>query len=69
MTIRANGGKLREVDALYGSQGVRMAKLLTKYSAEEFAVIKDFLEQTSTALDAEIRALKRSEKNATSEMS
>ena len=69
LTIHADVGKLRQVDALYGSQGDRMAKLLAKYSAEEFAVIMDFLEQTSTALDAEIQALKKSEKNATSEIS
>ncbi len=69
LTIHADRGKLREVDALYGSQGDRMARLLAKYSGEEFAVIMDFLEQTSTALDAEIQALKKSEKNATSEIS
>lgn len=69
LTIHADAGKLREVDALYGSQGDRMAKLLVTYSADEFAVIMDFLEQTSTALDAEIQALKKSEKNATSEFS
>ena len=68
LTIHADGAKLREVDALYGSQGDGMARLLAKYSAEEFAVILDFLEQTSTALDAEIQALKKSEKNATFEV-
>ncbi len=68
LTIHAVGRKVREVDALYGSQGDRMAKLLAKYSAEEFAVIMDFLEQTSAALDAEIQALKKSEKNATPEI-
>ena len=69
LTIHADGGKLQEVNALYGSQGDRMARLLAKYSAEEFAVIMEFLEQTTIALDAEIQALKKSEKNATSEMS
>jgi hypothetical protein len=35
-----------------------------KYSAAEFAVIMDFLEQTSAALDAEIQAFKESAKKA-----
>ena len=69
VTIHADAGKLEEVDALYGRQGDRMAKLLAKYSAKEFAVIMDFLEQTSAALDAEIQAVKESAKNATSEIS
>ena len=62
VTIHADEGKLNEVDALYGSQGDRMAKLLAKYSAKEFAVILDFLEQTSTALVAEVQALKKAAK-------
>jgi DNA-binding MarR family transcriptional regulator len=66
VTIHADAEKLQEVDALYGSQGDRMAQLLGKYSAEEFAVIMDFLEQTTVALDAEAQALKKSAKNATS---
>ena len=59
VTIHTDRGKLQQVNALYGSQGDRMAKLLAKYSAEEFAVIMDLLEQTSTALHAEIQAWKR----------
>ena len=58
MTIHADEEKLHEVDALYGSQGDRMTKLLAKYNAEEFAVILDFLEQTSAALGAEAQSLK-----------
>ena len=69
LTIHADGQKLQEVNALYGSQGDRMARLLVKYSAEEFAVIMDFLEQTSTALDSEIQALKESAKKAPSQAS
>jgi DNA-binding MarR family transcriptional regulator len=68
VTIHADGEKLQEVDALYGSQGDRMAKLLAKYSAAEFAVIMDFLEQTSAALDAEIQAFKESAKKAPSQI-
>ena len=64
VTIHADEKKLHEVDALYGSQGDRMAKLLAKYTAEEFAVILDFLEQTSVALAAEVQALKRAAKKA-----
>jgi DNA-binding MarR family transcriptional regulator len=62
VTIHANASKRQEVDALYASQGDRMAKLLAKYSPKEFAVIMDFLEQTSTVLDAEIHILKESAK-------
>jgi DNA-binding MarR family transcriptional regulator len=69
LTIHADGRKLQEVDALYGSQGDRMARLLAKYSPEEFAVIMDFLEQSITALDAEIQALKESAKKAPSKTS
>ena len=68
VTIHADRGKLQQVDALYGSQGDRMAKLLGRYSAGEFALIADFLEQTSAALDTEIQALKKSAKSATSEI-
>ena len=59
VTVHADSKKLKEVDALYGSQGVRMADLLAKYSAAEFEVITSFLEQTSSALDEEIHALKK----------
>ncbi len=67
--IHADEGKLHEVDALYGSQGDRMAKLLSRYSAEEFAVILDFLEQTSAALAAEMQTLKRAARGADSRAS
>ncbi len=66
VTIHADEEKLQEVDALYGSQGDRMTKLLAKYSAEEFAVILDFLEQTSAALGAEVQALNKAAKEASS---
>ena len=69
VTIHAEEGKLQEVDALYGTQGDRMAKLLAKFSAEEFAVIMGFLENTSTALDAEIWSLKKPAKKARSQPS
>ena len=63
VTVHAEAEKVHEVNALYGSQGDRMAKLLVKYSAEEFAVIMDFLEQTNTSLDAEVQAMKKLSKN------
>ena len=69
VTIHADEEKLHEVDALYGSQGDRMAKLLAKYSAKEFAVILDFLEQTSTALLAEVQVLKKAAKEVKSQAS
>ena len=59
VTIHAGKERLHEVDALYGSQGDRMAKLLARYSAEEFDVILHFLEQTTAALGAEMQALKK----------
>ena len=62
--VHAEAGKVHEVNALYGSQGDRMAKLLAKYSADEFAAIMDFLEQTDTALDAEVQAMKKFAKEA-----
>ena len=65
LTIHPDSGKLQQVNALYGSQGDRMARLLVKFTAEEFAVIIDFLEQSTAALNAEIQALKESEKNRT----
>ncbi len=66
VTIHADKAKLQEVNTLYGSQGDRMAKLLGRYSAEEFALITDFLEQTSAALDTELKALKEATKNRVS---
>ena len=59
VTVHADAVRLQEVNALYSSQGDRMAKLLARYSTNEFAVIMDFLEQTSTALDAEVKAMKK----------
>ena len=58
VTVHADPEKLREVNGLYTGQGVRMAKLLTKYSAEEFRTIMDFLEQTSQILGEEARAMR-----------
>ena len=49
------------------SKGDRMAKRLAKYSAEEFVVILDFLEQTSAALGIEVQALKKSAKEGRSQ--
>ena len=58
ITVHAVPEKLRELDALYAGQGVRMKKLLSKYSASEFKVIADFLEQTTVILTEEARKLK-----------
>ncbi len=58
ITVHANREKLGEIDALYASQGARMKKLLSRYSAEEFQVIMDFLQQTTGVLTTEEKALK-----------
>ncbi len=58
VTVQADAEKLRKVNALYAGQGTRMAKLLTRYSAEEFRLIMDFLEQTSVILLDEVKAVR-----------
>jgi DNA-binding MarR family transcriptional regulator len=57
VTVHGIPEKLREVDRLYEGQGVRMAKLLSKYSTEEFSVIADFLKETTEVLAGEARKL------------
>ena len=59
ITVHANREKLSEIDGLYASQGSRMKKLLSQYSAEEFRMIADFLKQTTSVLIAEEKALKQ----------
>ena len=59
VTVQANAEKLRELNAVYAGQGARMAKLLTTYSAEEFHLIMDFLEQTSLILWDEAKAVRK----------
>jgi DNA-binding MarR family transcriptional regulator len=58
IAVHAVPEKLRELDALYAGQGARMEKLLSKYSASEFKVIADFLEQTTVILTEEAKKLK-----------
>ena len=50
VTIYANEKRLKEINLLYADQGVRMAKLLSRYTAEEFGTIMDFLEKTTSLL-------------------
>jgi DNA-binding MarR family transcriptional regulator len=50
VTVHAVPGKLREVNRLYEGQGARMAKLLAKYSSEEFSAIADFLQESTLVL-------------------
>ncbi|MGB7436034.1 MAG: MarR family transcriptional regulator [Candidatus Acidiferrum sp.] len=57
VTVRALPEKLREVNRLYEGQGARMSKLLDKYSAKEFAVIADYLKQTTQVLAEEAKKL------------
>jgi DNA-binding MarR family transcriptional regulator len=58
VTVHAVPEKLREIDSLYEEQGARMSKLLSKYSAEQFAVITDFLEKTTVILAEEAKKLR-----------
>jgi DNA-binding MarR family transcriptional regulator len=57
VTVHAIPEKLREVDTYYESQGTKMAKLLSTYSADEFRVITDFLEQSIQVLSNEVTRL------------
>jgi DNA-binding MarR family transcriptional regulator len=59
ITVHANRERLGEIDALYARQGSQMKKLLSRYSADEFRVIADFLERTTDVLTEEVKSLKR----------
>ena len=63
VTVHADQRKLREINALYAEQGVRMRKLLSSYSAEEFRTIVSFLEKTTLILAEEAQTLHRSPPN------
>ncbi len=58
ITVHAVPEKLCEVDSLYAGHGARMSKLLSRYSAEEFRVIADFLERTTQVLAEETKKLR-----------
>jgi DNA-binding MarR family transcriptional regulator len=60
ITVHANRKKLQEIDALYEAQGAKMNNLLAQYSAKEFQIIADFLEQTTHVLAEEAQRLKDS---------
>jgi DNA-binding MarR family transcriptional regulator len=57
VTVHVVPQKLREVDTLYKGQHASMSKLLSKYSASEFSLIADFLEQTTQVLAEETKKL------------
>ena len=57
VTIHSIPERLHEIDLQYQRQGARMAKLLAKYSAAEFAAVTDFLEQSILILSKEIKAV------------
>ena len=59
ITVHANPARLREVDDLYATQGARMKKLLSRYTADEIRVIVNFLEQTTRVLSEEAEVLKQ----------
>ncbi len=50
VTVHAIPEKLREVESLYAMHHVRMSKLLSKYSANEFRAITNFLKQATETL-------------------
>ena len=57
VTVCAIPEKLHEIDSHYEKQGANIAKLLSKYSANEFATITDFLEQSIRILSNEVKSL------------
>src|SRR5580658_8390661 len=57
VTVHGVPEKLREVSRLYEGQGARMSKLLSKYGAEEFDAIADFLKETTNVLVEEAKKL------------
>ena len=59
ITVHANREKLRAVNDRYAGQGIRMDKLLSKYTAAEFRVITSFLEETTSVLAEETETLKQ----------
>ena len=57
VTVCAMPEKLHEIDSHYEKQGAHIAKLLSKYSADEFAIITDFLEQSILILSDKVESL------------
>ena len=57
VTVCAIPEKLHEIDTHYEKHGAHIAKLLSKYSADEFATITDFLEQSILILSNEVKSL------------
>ncbi len=55
ITVHAVPAKLRAVDKLYAAQNSHMAKLLSKYSADEFRAITDYLTQATRMLAEEVK--------------
>ena len=57
VTVCAIPEKLKEIDSHYETHGAHIAKLLSKYSADEFAAITDFLEQSVLILSKDVETL------------
>jgi DNA-binding MarR family transcriptional regulator len=53
VTIRTLPAKVHELDQLYASQGAEMSRLLSKYSATEFAAITDYFANATKILAAQ----------------
>jgi DNA-binding MarR family transcriptional regulator len=65
VTVHAVPEKLHELNALYESQSVSMSKLLSKYSAAEFSVIANFLEETTEIVAKETKKLQKDSASST----
>ena len=62
LTVHAIPAKLRTANRLYATQNARMSKLLSKYSADEFLAINDFLAQATHMLTEEVEELRNKPK-------
>jgi DNA-binding MarR family transcriptional regulator len=58
VTVRAVSGKIRDLDRLYEAYHAEMAKVLSQYSADEFAAIADYLARASALLVQETAKLR-----------
>jgi DNA-binding MarR family transcriptional regulator len=50
ITVRSVPEKIRKIDKMYEAYGADMSKLLSQYSAAEFAVVESFLKEATQLL-------------------
>jgi DNA-binding MarR family transcriptional regulator len=58
VAIRAVPAKIRELDRLYAGYNAKMAELLAKYKASEFAAIVDYLAEATELLAKQAKILR-----------